>query len=258
MFETYDKVKTFAAFEGFVDYVQETDRLLEITTRAFLLTTGLGRLAKVLNKDEKTVADFEKTERLAAEEVKNGFPLLYAHSVVALWSALEAAIPRFCVDWLMCFPHFLEGKSFAKVSLAASSAILEDKRTIMEEVVQMLDQVTHSPLRAGVGRFDLLLAAVGISITHDEDRRRTLFELSKVRNVVVHQAGKADKKFVSECPWMNIAPGRPVVIDEERFRGYVRAALGYSADIAEKADEVARGLATEHAHPSLPVDDSNV
>ena len=250
MFETYDKVKTVAAFEGLVDYVEETDRLLEITTRAFLLTTGLGSLAKVLNKDEQTVAHFEKTEQLAAEEVKNGFPLLYSHSVVALWSALEAVIPRFCVDWLMCFPHFLEGKSFAKVSLAASSAILGDKRTIMEEVVQTLDQVTHSPLRVGVGRFDLLLNAVGISIAHEEDRRRTLFELSKVRNIIVHQAGKADKKFASECPWMNVVPSTRVVIDEERYHSYAHAVLTYSANIAEKADEIAGTLATERAHSS--------
>jgi hypothetical protein len=254
MFEKYDKVKTVAAFGGLIDYAEETDRLLEITTRAFLLTTGLGSLAKTLKKDEKTIAHFEETERLAADEVKNGFPLLYAHSVVALWSALEAAIPRFCVDWLMCFPHFLESKSFAKISLAASSAILGDKRAIMEEVVQTLDQVTHSPLRAGVGRFDLLLDAVGISVAHHDDRRRTLFELSRVRNIIVHQAGKADKRFASECPWMNVAPGTRVVIDEDRYRSYVRAVLTYSGDIADKADEIAGTLSTERAHSSSPLE----
>jgi hypothetical protein len=245
MFDTYDRNKTFTAFEGLLEYVQEADRLLRVTVQALNQMRGFGRLSKLVTKsgtqeeNAKRIAEAEDIERLAAEEVKNGFPLLYAHSVVALWSALEAVIPRFCADWLMCFPQLLEGKAFAKVSVPASSILLADRRVVVEEIVQALERATQSPLKVGVGRFDLLLDAVGIGVIHDEDRRRTLFELSKVRNVIVHQAGKADKQFVSDCPWVNATVGRRVTIDGARYGSYVSAVMGYAADVAERGRQVA-------------------
>lgn len=239
MFESYDKDKTFAAFESLIEYVADSDRLLRVTIQAVSQMDGLAALTEVLNKGDEVVAQAKEIERLAAHEVKNGFPLLFAHSVVALWSALESVILRFCVDWLMCFPQLLEDKAMAKVSVGARNALGADKRAIVEEIVQTLEQITRSPLKAGVGRFDVLLDAVGISVAHDEARRRSFFELSKIRNVIVHQAGRADKKLVNECPWLNVEIGDRVIVDQKRYSEYVAAVTGYAADIVRRSRKVA-------------------
>ncbi len=240
MFATYDQHNTFTAFESLADYLDEAHRLLQVTVKAISSMQGMGRLVEVLDKGPQRVAQAQELERLAMEEVKNGFPLLYAHSVVAVWSALEAAIPQFCADWLMCFPQLLENKPFAKVSIQASSVLIADKRILVEGIIQTLQQITQAPLKVGVGRFDVLLDAVGISVPTEEERRRTLFELSKVRNVIVHQGGKADNKFISECPWVNATLGQRVPIGPERYRSYMIAARSYAADVVVQARQVAQ------------------
>jgi uncharacterized protein YutE (UPF0331/DUF86 family) len=48
----------------------------------------------------------------------------------------------------------------------------------------------------GCGRFESLLDTIGLGGSVEETVKRLFLELSQVRNIVVHKAGKADKRIV--------------------------------------------------------------
>jgi len=193
-------------------------------------------LAEGKEKTEASSKRIEQTKKLeadAASEAANGFPLLSSHSVVALWSALEDAIPRMCSDWLLKYPRTLERDDFSRVKLPPHILLLEDRTVAMEEIVLELARTTQSSLKAGVGRFDALIGALGIKLSVSKALRRDLFELSKVRNVIVHQLGKADRKFVQECPWLNPKVGDRLRIDPARYGKYRKVVIEYCVQIVK-------------------------
>jgi hypothetical protein len=84
-----------------VQFLQEVDRVLALAIRGIVSLQGVGDLVEALAEyDGKPTLTDETKEahemsRLAAEEVASDFPLLRAHTVVAMWSALETIIPSF-------------------------------------------------------------------------------------------------------------------------------------------------------------------
>jgi len=232
----------FDAFKAFLDYLSEIEKVYSLSMHAMKMLQGSGRLAEVLAEVKERKLDDEAKQRIeltkklemdAEAEAASGFPLLTSHSVVALWSALEETIPRLCVDWLLTYPKTLEREEFAKVRLPSKIVLIEDRSLLIEEIVFELNRATLSSLKAGIGRFDALIGALGIQLNVSADLRRDLFELSKVRNVIVHQFGKADRKFVQECPWLNCKAGERLRLGPDQFQKYNIAVREYCVRIIE-------------------------
>src|SRR4051794_12162950 len=97
-----------AAWHSFADYVEETNTILDLSMTAIAGLDGISALKKALRKTDEEVADAKKIEELARHERTRGYPLLVAHSLVSLWSALEAGVARFAPDWLLAHPEALQ------------------------------------------------------------------------------------------------------------------------------------------------------
>lgn len=241
-------VDPFEAFWSFIEYVDETWQLVTLTTTALTNMTGMGRLAKVIGRAPEEVARKEELERLALDEVARGFPLLMAHTSVGLWSALEAALNSFAVDWLCFRPTLLQGDNLSKTKVPA---LLLSNGNFYEAAAFVIDEFTRQSggsMKQGIGRFTIVLEALGISATVEDDVRKTLFELSKVRNVYAHRFGVVDEQFKKACPWIKIDVGQRLRTSPAEMERYARAAQGFVSKVADAASKTMSE--TEHEEVS--------
>ena len=95
-------------------------------------------------------------ERHAAQEIKDGFPVLMGQMSVSLWSALEACMSSFAVHWVFFRPELLSSPPLCKVKVAASALALDDKLQVAELVLDEYEGQHGGALKAGVGRFAFL------------------------------------------------------------------------------------------------------
>ena len=225
-----------AAWESFLEYVTETDQILNLSMTGIRNLEGMVRLKEVLKRDPKEIEKAKVVEALALAERDRGFPLHIAHSLVSLWSALESAVLRFAPEWLALHPAVLEGPAFAKVKVPA--ALLNAELRI-ESMVAVLDEASKqmaSSLKPGIGRFTALLEVVGVPVTVSKEVRDRLYELSKLRNLIVHQFGVADERFVRECPTVKATAGERVMVSYADYRTYGRAARDFAIVVLQAAN----------------------
>lgn len=225
----------FAAFWSFVEYVEEMAQLTALTTVAYTNMTGLGRLAAALRKSDEEIARKEELERLALDEVARGFPLLMAHTAVGLWSALEAAVTAFTVDWLCYKPSLLQSEALSKTKVPAVLLSTKDFREAAAFVIDEFNRGAGGQRKEGVGRFTTVLDALGINVAVEDDERKTLFELSKVRNIYAHRFGIVDAQFKSACPWVEVDLGKRLQTTSSDIMRYMKAAREFAASVCDAA-----------------------
>jgi len=228
-------------FATFLEFVEEADRVLQVSIQAISNISGIGRLAEVLYRS-KEIQDKEdrikaaKTlEKLAAKEKEDGFPLLIAHSVVGIWAALEATVPRFLSRWLSAHPILLSSEKIQRIKLSVSAFSAAGQEEFSLQVIDELSRSTQSGLKAGIGRFESLLDCLELGGSVDDKLRRDIYELSKVRNLIVHQFSRVDTKFARDCPWMQIEIGARLKLTLQDYARYRSAICEYGAQLIERS-----------------------
>lgn len=138
----------------------------------------------------------EKTRR----EADNGFPLLYANSLIGLWGAFEACLDDLCLLFLQCVSRerLSNALSSARVKIGEYLALDDDDR--WRWLLAQLQKAETTSLRTGVGQFESYLKPLGISPQIESGVRTTLFKIKAMRNLYAHRAGRADRKFLEEWP----------------------------------------------------------
>src|SRR5690349_4223249 len=115
------------AFSRFLEYVDGIDNLINITRTGAGRIQMMPRLTDILDegKDLTSLSDHDRHRRekekeladLAADEVARGFPLLYAHSTVSAWGALEVLVNDLAVAWLAGHPEPISQPPLGSVKL---------------------------------------------------------------------------------------------------------------------------------------------
>jgi hypothetical protein len=187
---------------------------------------------------KELLAQLDGTKRDAAwvqTEAESEFPLLHAHSVVGLWSALEVLCEDFAITWLKNVPSAWSLPEVAKIKIPLSTyqQLSEDEK--LRHVVSEISRSQGSEMRKGVGKLKALLQVFALSPAIGPNAQKALHELCQVRNVFVHCGGVADQKFKAECPWFNISPGQQVRINHGLYGWYYSAAKRYARRVSNQA-----------------------
>jgi len=228
-----------APFEALIGFIDEHNEILKLYASALDVTNGIGRLTEAVRKaspeaeDLPKVEDAQMFEERCRSEVSKGHPLLVAHSAVALWSALESTIPEFVKQFVKANPQVLDRPQFQKLKISAAEALKLSPEELVAFVVEELERATQSQVKWGVGRFDELVSALGVSPVIDSTVRRDIFELSQVRNVIAHNRSVVDRKLVESCPWLDLRVGEPLRLTMADHHKYSAAVCRYAADILE-------------------------
>jgi hypothetical protein len=207
-------------------------------TRAVELTDKLKALGMPQLKDETAYIrrrkHFENLEGFAQREASNGHPYLFSLACIKLCSILEAAVDHVLVE-------LLRNPS----TVSSSSRLLRLKGPLiefmgaseLERIIYLreaLKQDIAADLKIGAGRFESILDALGLSGTITPSIRKALLELHEIRNVVVHNMGKADKHFKNRCPWIAIEVGESVQVTQVQYRAYNTSGLWYLIELDQR------------------------
>ncbi|AZC62628.1 hypothetical protein [Pseudomonas chlororaphis] len=203
------------------------------------------RIAEVLNEKQDYESESQlntakqhalKVSEFAEGQRKDGLPYLHSLCAVRLWALTEAMVDELVVHSLLtpseCFDQALLSRLKGPLIEFRSASPDEQAEFLAETLKQLVD----APLKLGAGKFEALLAPVGLGGEIQEGVRRTLYELSQIRNIIVHKSGKADRRIVEACPWLNYKKGDTVHVTFKMFECYRLAVYWYIVAIRGRVD----------------------
>lgn len=186
---------------------------------------------------ELAKASASRVEKFAESQVSNGSPYLFSLCAVRLWALLEAFVDELVVEALQC-PQDCPGQA---VLSKLKGPLIEFRTAPPDEqaefLAETLKQTLDASLKLGVGRFEVLLEPLGLSGEVHSKVRKVLYELSQIRNVIVHKSGRADRRIVESCPWLDSTRGEVLHVTSKMFERYLKAAYWYLLEIRARVDE---------------------
>lgn len=96
------------------------------------------------------------------KESANGFPLLHAHSVIGVWSAVEVLAEDFAVTWLQNMPSAWQVTEVAKLRMPISRFQQLSDAERPGVVIGELSRSFNPEVRRGVGQLKALLGVFNL------------------------------------------------------------------------------------------------
>jgi len=171
---------------------------------------------------------------------------IFKQSTVVLWSSLEAFVNDFLILWLKNVPSALKSDDIVriKISIAQYNQMNDEER--LQYILDMLKQSLNVPNKQGINGFEALLQVFDLTGSIDRDISRDLYELSHIRNVIVHRRSIADKRLIDACPWLNLSIGDRVIVDSAIHLRHVNAVKEYIKTMFQRVTEFfSSGTTTE-------------
>lgn len=233
------------------------DSLEEVERVRFLGMWGLYELRQSLDREEQRLgvsrddeeisdgdraslqAAWERAE-LAEAEHGNGHPYLNAQALIGMTSALDAMVEDF-----VAFNRTFMIKQAAKIlaqSAREQGVALDDeiRDRLLSGLQEVIAAAIHDPGQVrghGLPRYEDHLRTIRLNAPADRpipsDLAAALAELSAVRNVLVHRAGRIDSRALTNAPSLvrRYEEGQLVRISREDYRKYSAAVRCYAAEI---------------------------
>jgi hypothetical protein len=230
----------------FTEALDDHERLrqvLSLSGRGISVLPHFPQMQRALDKDEKTVKASEQMAKAAQEEIERGFATLHGFGVLAMWSWFESFIVDFVVLYVEKRPSCIRNIEGRKLKVDLSEYVKLRGQERARYIVDTIDREASGPLRNGLGRFDGLLNAVGLSVPVGPDCRRDIFELQQVRNCLSHRFGVIDKRLAVSCPWLNKKVGDRLQVSAKDLSRYGSATVQYLLLLLyEVGDELGEGF----------------
>jgi hypothetical protein len=176
----------------------------------------------------------EHITEFAKSQFNNGFTYVYEIATIRIWSVLEAAVDDLALYALHNIPTARNSEFLSKLKGPLLEFIALDVEQQAEYLLELIKSQANPTQKLGIGQFDIVLDNLNLGGVLDKTVRTTLFELSQVRNVLVHCNGKADKRLKKNCPWLNTEIGNRVVITPYHYYAYHCAALLYLDELTRR------------------------
>jgi hypothetical protein len=229
-------------FRNVLDDIEELARLTSLSTKGISMVRAAPALfaaaAKATGKeDEERSAQLKELGDLAEREVSKGFPLIYGQGTISLWSVIEHFVKDFLIAWMMNEPSALQAEGVKKIKIPLSLYDTLSREERYYFVLETLERETQAAFKQGVSRFESLLNIFNLGGTVEDELRATLFEMSNVRNVLVHRRGTADRRLVDACPWLGLKVGEMVVVTPKAFGTYAKSLTKYSSTLLVRVSE---------------------
>ena len=200
-----------------LSYSASATRVVDILRRGVKAGLHKDLTEEHLNQQEDQAA---RVEQFAIEQIAQGFPYLYGLLAIRIWTILEDLVDGIVLNRLNDKSLLLGLPALEALSVPFVQFLNSSEQSREELILEALKQNTKSRLKVGVGRFESLLDAVGLGGAVPDSVKRTLLELSEVRNVLVHRDGMCDNRIPERCPWLGLRAGNRVAVTSEMFGAY--------------------------------------
>ena len=233
-----------------LSYALAATRFIEILKRMDLRKENANS-AEIEKAYERKMKIAKEIEPFAGRQLAKGFPYLMSMAVIRLWSIIEASVHALAIEVLKDPERIKSMESTAKLKIPIGEFIGTNEEERPELVLQYLKQELRSSLKQGVGQFESTLEPLGLGGSVHDLLRKVLFELSAVRNVIVHRHERTDRRFLQQCPWMKMKIGEVIEVSDQRFNMYQRAASWYLLQLHSRSIQFGINSPVDDPDPTL-------
>jgi hypothetical protein len=167
----------------------------------------------------------------AASESSNELPYLQSLLVIRYVTIIETVVQDAVAYSLLNVSDVLNRPEVQRLKGTVADLLTATPTERVEFLVHTLSQEVKAPLQKGIGKFEVLLGAVGLSGGVDAEVRKALLELLNIRNVVVHSRGRVDSRFLENCPSSRHQLGEVLRITPNMSERYRTACVYYLAEL---------------------------
>lgn len=211
--------------------------VIHLSRRSIAGMRAMPRLSKALAavqgkaQNEAEAQRIQEDAELAKSEVEGEFPVLHTFAVVALWSWLEHAIKGLLAEHISHNRKALRSGTFPKLKVKLGDYVTLTRREQASYIVDLLEQETSSSLKHGINRFEVLLESLSLTGATPDKTSKQIFELQQVRNAIVHQNGRCDRRLRSSCPWLKLKLGSQIPVNASQLESYAIAVSDYALEV---------------------------
>lgn len=231
------------SLEDLLEDIKNLHDIVDIAHRGISVTQAMPQVAKVLMKVEgenesnkNAVDNAERIAKIAKSEIDNGFPFLYSQAALMLYSYLEGSVKRFITTFLKN-NSINEIKEFNNLKISIGEYLSLDDNEKYEYLFQQYEKTVAIGIQYGVTRFETLLHPIGFSGHVEEETTKNIYELSQIRNNILHRGAVADRFLIKNCPWLNYKLNDKVKVNKSSFDKFSKAITSYLMLIAIRLGE---------------------
>lgn len=225
---------------SYLDAIAELQSFVELAHQGVGFATVTNRITTLVS-DRPAQSTLDKSANklaaFAAAQSTRGFTYLYSLATVKLWSILEAGVDEFLLVLLTDPARLSDSRELRKLKGPLVEFATAPQTEQVQYLRDLLNQDVAAALKPGVGRFESVLAAVGFGGPVNDLARRTLLELSEVRNVILHRGAVVDTRFTERCPWLSKAVGDQVEPQRDDYLLYSAGSLLYMNELHRRWHE---------------------
>lgn len=137
-------------------------------------------------------------QNLVLEEQSAGYPLLWKHSTVSLWTILETASEGLILNLIQGVKDsdeiILESESKVEIPKYFNPLDRNRCRALFNNWQRELSSTNIAE------RYMEMLGTFEINVDVNSDDKENIAELAEARNIILHRRSKVDKRFITKCP----------------------------------------------------------
>ena len=234
----------YPPFGRFRGYSEGIDGLIELTLSGAQRVRMMPELYAVLDstpvgapigETAEEIAESRDKARalaqLAEREATKDFPLLFSHSLISLWGALEVLVEDVVAVWLQYRPEILMRAPLSDLKFALGDFERLERAELIQHVVVEAQRMVKTDLKVGAGQFESLLRLVELGGEIAAPHRDALFYMQQFRHVFAHRGGTADRRFIEKCSALEYEVGDSIRVGQELFHAFHVAANFYALNL---------------------------
>jgi hypothetical protein len=190
-----------------------------------------------VNEFNRHLERAKKIETFAEREKERGYPYLFGLAAIRLWSLLTASVDDLAVFMLEHPAYTPKCGEIIELEGPLLQFANANSREQAEILAELLKDRQRARLRSGISRLETVLDPFDLTGSVPENVRRTIFELSNVRNVLIHMNGIVDPRFREACPWIEWPEGHEVRLIGDHLRAYGLAASWYFLELHRRVHD---------------------
>jgi hypothetical protein len=171
-------------------------------------------------KDANEIARSERIAERADAEIAREFFHVRSLVVIGIWSVLETMAKDTVVAFVRNDRKFYRNDEFMRLNIQLGEYLNVPGRERAEFIVDAMEKKLNGAGRIGLGRFNILLKAVGVHVNLQPDAEKSLLELQQVRNCIAHRTGTVDRRLKEVCPWIPARLGSQLQVERADMQRY--------------------------------------
>jgi len=140
---------------------------------------------------------------------------------------MEGAIKRFIIKFFSIENILSRISQLSKIKISIGEYYNLSGEEQLEYLFQQYEKNVSIGMHYGVTRFEALLTPIGFGGEVDKDTRKGIFELSQMRNNLLHRGGIVDKYLLDSCPWLTFVIGDKVALTKSQYEMFFKCAMNY-------------------------------